>query len=31
MPPGSVLDLGSADGRNALYLAQNGFALPAAR
>ncbi len=29
MPPGSVLDLGAGDGRNALYLARNGFEVKA--
>lgn len=29
IPPGSVLDLGSGDGRNALYLAEHGFAVQA--
>lgn len=29
IPPGSVLDLGAGDGRNALYLAQKGFAVKA--
>lgn len=29
MPPGSVLDLGAGDGRNALYLARKGFEVKA--
>lgn len=29
IPPGTVLDLGSGDGRNALYLAQQGFTVTA--
>ena len=29
IPPGSVLDLGAGDGRNALYLAQKGFVVKA--
>ena len=29
IPPGSVLDLGSGDGRNALYLAKKGFEVKA--